>query len=592
MLLDFRALLPKEWNINYVRYTERMDDHQQYTRTFFKRILPRYDLYVAPLRPLRRKIVALSEATKGTKVIDLACGTGEQSIAFARAGCSVVGVDLSEEMLQRARQKTEEGMDVEFICQDASSLPYKDASFDVATISLGLHDMPDKMAVKVLQEMSRVTKPGGKIIIVEHHTAPTLFGKVMHWIMKRFDTRYYPAFIEIGLDSFFDIAELEVEKHFTELHGILQVAVCKPKGKIKVLMTLHGMWPIHIHRKYNPIELEPGISLVCIDEEETSAKEEWDFSIKIHEKGTINIRSPFRNHPLSKLPKMGLLFEVQKRKNGSFMYMPHQYVAISMRPKTILRLFKSGEFITSLIINELGFDIYTPISNDPDLLYYEIEPQTIDPMQKFYRYLLPKFQQTDKNFHSRKGSPTFENLRLRLNNAMQFLDKSYFDEFSFQRSIGDRRKLDVPRNDNYLRHIFCWLGIESLACYGKDDKLIQLKTHIRHFLSGYTEDVISALVDTHYDRRSGYIHADPDKMHRILNRDLETVRDILKQLILVYLLICSDKQRLVELGRKGNNINPVKGLTRMDVTKYFEEMKNDAGADFESYTFWIDNGKK
>lgn len=355
--------------------------------------------------------------------------------------------------------------------------------------------------------------------------------------------------------------------------------------KIKVLMTLHGMWPIHIHRKYSPIELEPGISLVCIDGE--SFEDAGEFKVQVHEKGEIEMRPAFSNHPLSKLPKMGLLFELQERdEDNSFLYMPHKYVGASMRPRTILRLFRSGEFITSLIINELGFDICTPTSDDPDLIHYEIEPQTIEPLQNFYQFVLPKFQSTDRNFAARKKLPTFENLRLRLNNAIQFLDKSYFAEFGFQRSIGVR-PLDTPRNDNYLRHIFCWLGIESLTCYGKDDKTLQLKTHIRHFLPEYSEHAVSTLVDTHYDRRSGYIHADPNKMHRILNRDLETVRDVLKQLIMVYLLICSDEGALKELGRKGNGINPVKGLTQMDVAKYFAEMKDGSGADFESYVFWV-----
>lgn len=357
--------------------------------------------------------------------------------------------------------------------------------------------------------------------------------------------------------------------------------------KVKVLMTLHGMWPIHIYQKYSPIELESGINLVCIEGELPEDNE--NFVVQLHEKGEIEMRSSFRNHPLSKLPKMGMLFEVQERKEGSFMYMPHKYIGISMRPKTILRLFKSGEFVTSFIINELGFDVYTPVSKDPDFLYYEIEPKTIEPLQKFCKYLLTKFQNTDKNFAARKKSGTFENLRLRLNNAIQFLDKSYFDEFYPARSIGTN-KLDVPRNDNYLRHIFCWLGIESLTCYGDDEKVVQLITNIKHFLSEYSQDDITAMVKKHYKIRSGYIHADPRKMNRVLNRDLEALRDVLKQLIIVYLLICSDDKRLIELGRMQNGIDPVKGLAQMDLSKYFEEMKNNSGADFDSYNFWL--GKK
>jgi hypothetical protein len=355
--------------------------------------------------------------------------------------------------------------------------------------------------------------------------------------------------------------------------------------KVKVLMTLHGVWPIPINEQIGPIELEDGMSLVTVSKDESS---DFDMAgelvINLHNKGQIEMRSHFRNQPLSKLPRMGLLFELQEKdEHGSYLFMPHHYVGRSMRPKTILRLFQSGEFITSLIINEMGFDIYTPVSDSPELLYYEIEPKTIEPLKKFYEYFLEKWKNADKAFAARKGSATFDNLRLRLNNAIQFLDKSYFDEFAFQRTIGDQ-KSETSRNDNYLRLIFCWFGIESLVCHGKDDKVVQLKTHIPLFLHGSDADYISGLVDTYYGKRSGYVHADPEKMNRILNKELDMVRDLLKLLIMVYFFICSDDEMLKQLG-KTSGINPVNGLKKMDLSKYFQEIKGKSGANFESYTF-------
>ena len=141
------------------------NDHKEYTEEFFKKLAPRYDLITTPLKPLRKKVVALSEVHNGMKVLDLACGTGEQSIAFAKAGCSVVGIDLSKDMLSKAMKKIKPSMDIEFMCNDASSVPFENISFDISTISLGLHDMPKNMAISVLSEIKRVTKAKGRIII-------------------------------------------------------------------------------------------------------------------------------------------------------------------------------------------------------------------------------------------------------------------------------------------------------------------------------------------------------------------------------------------------------------------------------------------
>ncbi|MDP7247834.1 MAG: class I SAM-dependent methyltransferase [Candidatus Peribacteraceae bacterium] len=206
------------------------NDHNEYTRSFFKKLAPRYDLITIPLKPLRKKVVALSEVAGGMRVLDLACGTGEQSIAFAKAGCSVIGIDLSKDMLSKAMKKIKSSMDIEFLCNDASSIPFENTSFDISTISLGLHDMPKNMAISVLSEMKRVTKAEGKIIIVEHHKSPNVLGSFNHMMMKRGDTRYYPAFIEAGLESYLNEAGLQMEKKLTVLLGLFQIVICQNKN--------------------------------------------------------------------------------------------------------------------------------------------------------------------------------------------------------------------------------------------------------------------------------------------------------------------------------------------------------------------------
>jgi ubiquinone/menaquinone biosynthesis C-methylase UbiE len=201
-------------------------DHQEYNKKIFAKLALYYDPLISPLRRLRRKVVTLSEAHEGTRVLDLACGTGEQSIPFARAGCDVTGMDLSEEMLSKAQKKVKPGMRIKFLRGDASQLPFDDASFDIATISFGLHDMPRHMAMRILSEMKRVTKPNGKMIIVEHHKSHNPFGRLMHWIFLHIDTRYYPSFVEEGLESYLKKSVLSPLHHSIHFGGIVQVAVC------------------------------------------------------------------------------------------------------------------------------------------------------------------------------------------------------------------------------------------------------------------------------------------------------------------------------------------------------------------------------
>ncbi len=196
--------------------------------------------------------------------------------------------------------------------------------------------------------------------------------------------------------------------------------------KVKILMALHGIWPIPIHDNFDPIELEGGISLVSIIEKEYPSVIETpdDLVVKLHKKGTIELHPPHQDFPVSKLPRMGMLFEIQDKEKDGLSYGSNNYAVASMRPKTILRLFKTGEFITSLIINPFGFDIYTPISDDPDLLYYEIESKDIEPMKLSYKYLSEKWKMMDKLLASYKGSLTMKRLFNRLNNAIQFLPSS------------------------------------------------------------------------------------------------------------------------------------------------------------------------
>ena len=118
-------------------------------------------------RSWRRRLVrAVSSfcALRGgeVKVLDMACGTGDVSIALRRKGLDVVGADISENMLALARKKAP---GIDFRYGDASELPFADGSFDAVTIAFGIRNF-DKRA-QCIRELHRVLKDGGMLAIAE-----------------------------------------------------------------------------------------------------------------------------------------------------------------------------------------------------------------------------------------------------------------------------------------------------------------------------------------------------------------------------------------------------------------------------------------
>ena len=103
------------------------------------------------------------KAVKGLdgKVLDVACGTGDMVLAMQDAGCTVTGVDLSEEMLSIAKTKAP----ATYMISDAEQLPFPDETFDAVTCAFGVRNFVH--LEQGITEMLRVLKPGGRIVILE-----------------------------------------------------------------------------------------------------------------------------------------------------------------------------------------------------------------------------------------------------------------------------------------------------------------------------------------------------------------------------------------------------------------------------------------
>ena len=136
-------------------------------KKFWQRYAPVYWLFV---RSAGKAYDEIAESVskyinKDSKVLELACGTGEFTFRLANKCKSWTATDFSENMLKEAknayekRGKNMEGLRFEW--QDATNLPYENDSFDAVMIANALHIMPEPE--KALEEMKRVLKPGGML---------------------------------------------------------------------------------------------------------------------------------------------------------------------------------------------------------------------------------------------------------------------------------------------------------------------------------------------------------------------------------------------------------------------------------------------
>lgn len=120
----------------------------------------------------RRRAVRLARVRPGERVLDVACGTGDLTQAFAKRSraSEVVGVDFTPAMLDIAAQKQtklHQGVRsrIEYHQGDAQNLAYAEDSFDVLSIAFGIRNVQDPQ--KALGEFARVLRPGGRLVVLE-----------------------------------------------------------------------------------------------------------------------------------------------------------------------------------------------------------------------------------------------------------------------------------------------------------------------------------------------------------------------------------------------------------------------------------------
>ena len=150
------------------------DEKTRRVRGVFDSVASRYDLMndlmsMGLHRAWKAYTVMVANVGEGSKVLDIAGGTGDLALAFARkvgASGEVVHTDINEAMLRTGRDRLlDAGVVLPTLVCDAEKLPFPDNHFDVVTVAFGLRNMTGKDAA--LTEMARVLRPGGRLLVLE-----------------------------------------------------------------------------------------------------------------------------------------------------------------------------------------------------------------------------------------------------------------------------------------------------------------------------------------------------------------------------------------------------------------------------------------
>ena len=163
-------------------------DKARRVRGVFDSVAPRYDLMndlmsMGLHRAWKAYAVLAANVREGQQVLDIAGGTGDLALAFAKkVGITgqVVHTDINEAMLRGGRDRLlDAGVALPTLVCDAERLPFADGRFDVVSVAFGLRNMTHKDLA--LAEMNRVLKPGGKLLVLEFSKVPRPIARVYDW---------------------------------------------------------------------------------------------------------------------------------------------------------------------------------------------------------------------------------------------------------------------------------------------------------------------------------------------------------------------------------------------------------------------------
>ncbi|MED3571854.1 demethylmenaquinone methyltransferase [Cytobacillus praedii] len=198
----------------------------------------------------RKDTMKKMNVQKGSKALDVCCGTADWTIALAEAvgeKGEVIGLDFSKNMLKIGEQKVKEMnlKQVKLVHGNAMELPFPDNTFDNVTIGFGLRNVPDYL--QVLKEMHRVVKPGGLAVCLET-SQPTMIGyKQAYYFYFRF---IMPMFGKIFAKSYKEYSWLqESARDFPGMKELARMFENAGFDQVSYKPYTGGVAAVHIGKK-------------------------------------------------------------------------------------------------------------------------------------------------------------------------------------------------------------------------------------------------------------------------------------------------------------------------------------------------------
>lgn len=164
----------------------------------YEKLASVYDLTFGPsLHPGRIQAIQRMGIQPGDRILEVGVGTGI-NLGLYPKGCAITGIDLSGPMLEKARERAvrKEVSDVRLLEMDAADIKFADNSFDIVYAPYLISVVPDP--VRVANEMYRVCRPGGKVILLNHFRSPNP-------ILSRIERLISPLTVHIGFKADLDL---------------------------------------------------------------------------------------------------------------------------------------------------------------------------------------------------------------------------------------------------------------------------------------------------------------------------------------------------------------------------------------------------
>ena len=225
------------------------DTKREYVGRLFATIAARYDLITRLLsfgrdQRWKARLIDAAGIEPGSRVLDLACGTGDLALRASATGAAVVGLDLTRPMIVLARQKPGAGR-IGWLVGDMGALPVATGSVTVVTTGYGLRNVPD--LPRALAEIHRVLRPAGRLASLDFNRPEspalraiylaylTVVGSTLGWCLHRDpDTyRYIPASI----------------RRYPGARGVVTLLQAAGFQDVRHVRVLGGLMAIHLARK-------------------------------------------------------------------------------------------------------------------------------------------------------------------------------------------------------------------------------------------------------------------------------------------------------------------------------------------------------